>query len=257
MGRISTSVGLISGINTSDIIDQLIKLEQAPKTLLQNRKDKVTAQKDAYSGISTQLTTLQGLGRAFERPSTFAASTAQSSDDNVLTATTSAGASVGSFQFQVAGLVTAQQSVTGGFASADTALAAGNLTIELGGGNLNAQTDLSQLNGGAGVRRGLFRITHRSGKTQGIDTSAAVTLDDVVKKINTSLDISVRASVKGDKLTLTDSTGQTANDLKVEDLGDGHAAADLGIAGSASSDTLIGSDVNLLGSNLSLASLND
>src|SRR3954462_8976755 len=127
MGRISSSVRVISGIHTSDINQQLNQLEQAPKTLLQGRKDKVAAQKDAYSGISTQLTTLQGLGRAFERPSTFAASTAQSSDEGVLTATTSAGASVGSFQFQVARLVTAQQSVTGGFASADTALAAGDL----------------------------------------------------------------------------------------------------------------------------------
>src|SRR4051794_30801887 len=105
MGRISSSVGLVSGINTGDIIDQLIKLEQAPKTPLQNRKDKDPPQEAAYSSISTQWTPLQGLGGAFERPSTFAASTAQSSDDNVLTATTSAGASVGSFQFQVARLV--------------------------------------------------------------------------------------------------------------------------------------------------------
>ena len=90
MGRISTSVGLISGINTTDIINQLIQLEQAPKTLLQSRKDKVSAQKDAYTSISTELTTLQGLGRTFERPTTFSASTAQSSDENVLTASTSA-----------------------------------------------------------------------------------------------------------------------------------------------------------------------
>src|SRR6476469_8144294 len=209
MGRISTGVGLISGINSKDIIDQLIQLEQAPKTLLQSRKDKVTAQKDAYGGISTSLTDLQSIGRAFERPTTFTASDATSSDENVLTATTAAGAAVGSYQFQVARLVTAQQSVTGGFADPSAAVGSGPgaLTIEMGGGNLNAQTELATLNGGAGVRRGLFRVTDRSGKSAVIDTTAAVTVADVVKRINTSLDISVRASVSGDRLVLTDGTG--------------------------------------------------
>ena len=45
MGRISTGVGLVSGINSKDIIDQLIALESRPKDLLQARLDGVNQQK--------------------------------------------------------------------------------------------------------------------------------------------------------------------------------------------------------------------
>src|SRR3954447_5568744 len=132
MGRISSSVGLVSGINSKDIIDQLMSIEQQPKTLLKSRQATVNAQKDAFGGIQTTLTGLQTIARAFERPSTFTASTAKSSDENVLTATASASAAIGSFQFQVAQLVTAQQSVTGGFSKPDALVGAGTMTIEMG-----------------------------------------------------------------------------------------------------------------------------
>lgn len=257
MGTITSGVGLISGINSKDIIDQLMQIEERPKTLLQSRKDKLGAQRDAYNGISTDISSLTTAARAFQRPSTFTAATANSTDENVLTATTSAGAAVGSYQLQVARLVTSQQSVTAGFASTDATVKAGTMTIELGGGNLNSETELSDLNGGAGVRRGQFRISDRSGKTSVIDISAAVSLDDVVKKINTSLDVSVKATVQGDKLVLTDTTGSTANNLIVQDLADGHAAEDLGLVGNVAANALTGTSINSLGIGTALSQLND
>jgi flagellar capping protein FliD len=39
MGRITTGVGLVSGINSKDIIDQLMALEAKPKDTLQTRID--------------------------------------------------------------------------------------------------------------------------------------------------------------------------------------------------------------------------
>lgn len=257
MGRITTGVGLVSGINSKDIIDQLMQLEQRPKLLLQSRKDKLAEQRKAYKEIQDALSGLTSTARAFQRPSTFTAAAATSSDEDVLSATTTAGAAVGSYQFQVARMVTSQQSVTAGYASADAKVKAGTVTVEMGGGNLDAETTLASLNGGAGVRRGLFRVTDRSGKSAVIDTTAAVTVDDVVKKINTSLDVSVKATVKGDKLVLADASGSTANNLVVADLADGHAAEDLGIVGNVAGNTITGSDVNYLGINTALSGLND
>jgi flagellar hook-associated protein 2 len=257
MGTITSGVGLISGINSKDIIDQLMAIEQRPKLLLQSRKDKLGQQRDAYNDISTSITTLTTAARSFQRPSTFTAATANSSDENVLTATTTAGAAVGSYQIQVARMVTSQQSVSTGFASADSTVKAGTVTVEMGGGNLNTETALSQLNGGAGVRRGQFRITDRSGKSDIIDISSALSLDDVVKKINTSLDISVKASIQGNKLVLADSSGSTANNLVIQDLADGHAAEDLGIVGNVATNSLTGTDINKIGLNTALSSLND
>lgn len=256
MAQITSGVGLVSGINTGQIIDQLMAIESQPVTRLQTRITTANQQKQAYTDLQTQLQSLQSIGMALERPTTFLASTADSSNKDVLTATASAGAPQGTYQFQVAQLVSAQQSVSNGFTSATSQLQAGTFTIEMGGGNLNAQTNLSDLNGGAGVSRGLFRITDRSGKTDVIDTSAAVTLDDVVNKINTSLDISVKASIQGDHLVLGD-TSNGSGSLSVQDLAGGSSAQNLGIAGSTNSATFTGTSINYLGSGTAVSALND
>lgn len=257
MGTITSGIGLISGINTADIIDKLMQLEQAPKNLLQSRIDKITSQKTAYTSIQTKLASLRLSAQALKKIGTFNNAAATSGNENILTATAASGATVGSYQFQVARLVTTQQSVSAGFADFDKSpVGAGSITIEMGGGELRAPVALANLNGGAGVQRGSFRITDRSGQSAVIDTSDAVTLDDVVKKINSALDVNIKAEVSTDGLTLTDLTGGTGA-LTIQDLAGGSAAADLGIAQSVSASTLTGTSINKLGRGTALALLND
>jgi flagellar hook-associated protein 2 len=258
MGRISTGIGLVSNIDYRSIIDQLMKLEARPKDKIQERIDQSTKRKLAYTDLSTRLTGLRLTATTLKKPSTFQAASAASSNDDVLTATAANGAAIGSYQFNVARLVTTQQAVSAGFADFNTArVGAGTITIEQGGGELFTQTPLSQLNGGAGVRRGMFRITDRSGATAVIDTAAAVTLDDVVKQINTALGVTVRASIDGDRLLLTDLTGKTASNFIVTDVGDGKAALDLGIVANEASATIAGGDINYLGAKTLLDQVND
>lgn len=260
MGRISSGVGLISGINSKDIIDQLMALEARPKDRLRTRIEETNQQKLAYTDLSTRLTSLKLTGTRLKKPSTFEAAQTSSSNEDILSASATNGAAEGSYQFQVARLVTSQQLVSRGFTDiANVAVGAGTITLEQGGGEVSSQTLLSQLNGGAGVRRGVFRITDRAGSTAVVDISSAVSADDVVKKINTSLDVSVRASISGDKLVLSDTTGKTTSALKVEDLLEGHAAADLGLTTDSDGDanTITGGDINFLGRDLKLGELND
>ena len=258
MGQITSSVGLVSGINTGDIINQLMAIEARPVNLLQSRIDGINQQKLAYTGLSTQLASLNINGQSLDKQSTFQNATATSSDESVVTATAATGAAPGSYQVQVAQLVTTQQIISSGYADFNsTKIGAGTITIGVGGGELTTLNSLASLNGGAGASRGQFRITDRSGNSAIIDTSAAVTLQDVVKKINTSLDIQVHASIKNDSLVLTDTSGQTTSNLVVQDVADGHAAADLGIVGSVASDTLTGTDINYIGTNTQLSQLND
>src|ERR1700685_3454247 len=115
MGTITSSVGLISGINTGQIIDELMSIESQPIELLQNQLDTTSAQQQAFSTISTSLGTLQTTTQALEKPTTFNAATATSSNQNVLTAVAANGAAVGSYNLQVAQLVTTQQMVSNGF----------------------------------------------------------------------------------------------------------------------------------------------
>jgi flagellar hook-associated protein 2 len=256
MAQISSSVGLVSGINTGAIIDQLLALDQQPVTLLQTRIQSNDAQQTAYNDLQTQLQSIQTAAQALQLPSTFLSSTANSSNQNVLTATTSAGAPAGTYQFQVAQLVTAQQSISNGYASSSSTIAPGTISFELGGGGLSSQTALSSLNGGAGVAPGQFRITDKSGKTDVINTGNAVNLDDVVNDINNSLDISVHASIQNDHLVLTDTSGGSGS-LSVADLGSGSTAKSLGIAGTTNAATLTGSSVNYLSTSTELSTLND
>src|SRR3954452_13422243 len=155
MGRISSGVGLVSGINSKDIIDQLIALESRPKDLVQAKLDGVNQQKLAYTDLAARLAALKLTGTTLKKTPTFQAATATSSNEDVLTATAANGAAVGSYQFQVARLVTTQQLVTQGYADFNSSkIGAGTITIGQGGGELTALNPLSQLNGGAGVHRG-------------------------------------------------------------------------------------------------------
>src|SRR5438045_2206832 len=133
MGRITTGVGLISGINSGSIIDQLIQLESRPITQLQTRIDTANQHKLAFADLMTRLTSLNLNATALTKPSTFNNATVNSSNPSVLTATAAPSAQPGSYQFQVARTVTTQQLITGGFSDATTAtVGAAKLTTSAG-----------------------------------------------------------------------------------------------------------------------------
>ncbi|MGA2230262.1 MAG: flagellar filament capping protein FliD [Tepidisphaeraceae bacterium] len=260
MAQISSGVGLVSGINYQSLISQLIAIDEQPQEIVQSQINEAQAQQQAYQDLTNDLTGLQNIGNNLALPQTFAAATTTSSDPNTLTATAAEGAAVGTYQFQVAQLVSTQQLVTNGFANTNSApVGAGTLTIEEGGGQASSQTPLSQLNGGQGVDRGEFRITDRSGASAVVNISDAVTLDDVVSDINSAPNISVKATLTNNGIQLTDTSGQTTDNLTVTDLSGGTAAADLGIAGTAgpTSNTLTGTAINYIGAGTALGTLND
>lgn len=264
MGRITSGIGLVSGINSRDIIDQLMQIESRPKDLIQTRIESVKSQRTAYIDLSTRLTSLRLSATSLKKTTTFQSASATSSDEGVLTATASAGAAVGSYSFQVSRLVTTQQAVSRGFADFSNAKvfnqpspATTTITVETGGGEVTAENALNDLNGGVGVRRGQFRLTDRAGNSSIIDIGGAVSLQDVVKKINTTLDVAVKASIDGDKLLLTDQTNKTVSNLVVEDIGEGSTAKDLGILGNVAATTITGTDINFVGRSTNLDLLND
>ena len=260
MAQITSSVGLISGLNTADIINQLMSIEAQPVTLLQTQINNVSQQRSAFSDLATQIGTLKDAGTALKTASTFEAATATSSNQDVLTATAGANAAIGTYSFQVARLVTTQQSVSQGFADTDTStLSPGTITIGVGGGQISADNVLDDLNGGSGVTRGTFKITDKSGNTATIDDSSAVTLNDVVTAINTASGINVKATVVNNHLVITDQTGGSST-LSVTDVNDDNAATSLGIAGSdasGTSGTITGTSINYLSAATSLAKVND
>ena len=258
MSQITSSVGLISGINSADIIDQLIAIERRPIQQLENRNTTIKAQQTALQEISAKLLGLLGSAQGFTEERQFQATTASTSNENVITATSTASAVPGNYSFIVKQLVSGQQTVTRGFADRDTTpVGATTLSFDRGESRLDSKTELAQLNGGEGVQRGEIRITDRSGASALVDLSTALTIDEVVEEINATGGVNVIASTDGDRLVLQDASGSTAQDLVVADVGGRTTAADLGLVGSSSTGTLTGTQVNRVGLDTALSLLND
>ena len=255
---ITSSVGLISGINTGDIIDQLTELERRPIKNIERRNATLQAQTTAYQSINAQLLAMSNAVSAWTDDGTFRATTASSSNESVLAATSNNTAIPGNYAFTVKQLVSGQQTITRGFADRDASpFGATTLTFDSGKSRLDAKTELAQLNGGEGVERGRIRITDRAGNTAVVDLSTATTVDEVIEKINAAGSINVVASVDGDRFTLGDASGGTAVDLKVENVGNANTAGSLGLLGSSATGVLEGQQVNRVGLDTSLGRLND
>lgn len=257
MSSIRSTVGLNSGIDIAGIVSQLIAVQRAPAVRLEERVGSfqgvqagVQALEASVLGLSTSVATLGST-------STFEAVSTSNSDTSQLSVSAGTNAALGSFAFQSLRLARAEQRVSKGFANPDQqTLGTGTITLSQGG-KLATSTRLDTFNGGAGVKRGSIRITDRSGASSTIDLSKAFSINDVLSAINDDNSISVTASTSGGKLILTDSTGSTATNLIVEEVGTGQTAADLGIRQSVASTTLTGSDVHYLTDDFTLDQLND
>jgi len=260
MGQITSGVGIISGIDTASLIDQLLAIDARPKTLIQQRNAVLTSQQVAFQEINAKLLTAKLSADNLALTTTFNTTSAASSDTSVLDVSSGNSAVPGTYDFVVSRLVSTQQVITNGFADQDaTAIApsGGTLTFEAGDGKLTSDTQLSRLNGGNGISRGKIRITDRSGASEVIDLSTALSVDDVLEKINSASLVSVQASVDGDHFVISDTSGATSVDLAVSNVGSNGTATSLGLAGSIAGSTLTGSDINTISGSTRLDDIND
>ncbi len=259
MGQITTGIGLMSGLNIADIVDQLIQIDSRPKTLIENRNAVLQSQLAAFQEINARLLSLRTSSSTFVTSRTFQSTKATSSNEAVLTASSTTSATQGTYSFTVDKLVTSQQTITRGFANSDySPIGSGSLTFEKADARLDTDTRLGMLNGGSGVNRGYIRITDRSGESAIVDLTRAITVDDVLESINGTTGISVLATVDGDAIKVTDLTGQVVNDLSIANVGSTSTATGLGIAGtSGGTDEITGTQINSVGLNTVLSWLND
>jgi flagellar hook-associated protein 2 len=270
MSGISSGIGLISGINTSELIEQLMALERRPVQVLEQRVQQIDARKAAFLSLSAQMLAIRNSAANFNKPSFFNRFNANSSHPSLLTARATENAIPSTTRMRVHSLVTNHALISRGFADADrTPIGSGVITIEPERARVNRATELDVLNGGEGIRRGVMRITDRSGASADIDLSTALTVDDVLEAINTNTAISVRASVtgvtyqrddgssaSGDRVVIEDTSSGTGS-LSVIDINGGFMAQDFGIAGTSTTGRIDGHDVMRLDMNTPLALLND
>ena len=113
----TTSVdGLVSGLNTTQIISQLMQVAAQPQTDLRTAVAKENTVVSAYQSVNSKLLALQTAAEAFTAPSALVPtnptwqSVKATSSSSAVVATATAGATSGSFTFNVTGLAQAQVS---------------------------------------------------------------------------------------------------------------------------------------------------
>ncbi|MBW3541457.1 MAG: flagellar filament capping protein FliD [Planctomycetes bacterium] len=112
---------------------------------------------------------------------------------------------------------------------------------------------LHNLRGGAGIdQTGQISLTDRSGRTATIDLTGAESLDEVLVAINGAVDgggvplgLTARVNEIGHGIEIEDTTGSTASNLIIADVGGSTLAAQLGIAVNAAADSVASGPLSL------------
>ena len=112
---------------------------------------------------------------------------------------------------------------------------------------------LSNLRGGQGISQlGQISLTDRIGTSAVIDVSSAESLDEVLNAINaaasgggTKLKLTARVNDTGTGIVITDTSGASAGNLIVADVGGSTLAAELGIAVNAAQSSVSSGGLNL------------
>ncbi|ABC31512.1 Flagellar capping protein [Hahella chejuensis KCTC 2396] len=139
-----SSIGIGSGVLTSDLIEQLASAEREPtEKRLDLKEDEVTAKLSDLSRLKSAITDLRLSARTLSTPESMSSNTATSSGSSIgVTANTSA--KTGSYALTVSNLAVAQSLSSGTFADKDTTtVGTGTLSFTVGGVTENLTVDSS------------------------------------------------------------------------------------------------------------------
>ncbi len=126
--------GIISGLDTEEIISAILDVEKVPVTSMETKISDYETELSTYGELSSLLETFSSAASALNTSSDFSQYTASSSDTSVFTATGYPNATSGSYSISVDQLAQAQKLKSVAFGS-DEAVGAGTLTLQLGDGD--------------------------------------------------------------------------------------------------------------------------
>ena len=87
MGTISSSMGLISGMDIEGIVTQLMEIESRPKQQLETRMEELTERQTAMMKVQALVMSVQISAAGFNKDSIFQNKAVSSSNEDIITAT--------------------------------------------------------------------------------------------------------------------------------------------------------------------------
>ncbi len=257
MGRIQSNIGLATGLNITDTVDQLMKISSASRDRLQSRVKAFQSQQVSINELTALVIGVQLQTDRIGNVSNLSTTTPTSSKPDVVSVSSLGSPVPGTYSVRTIQTAQSSAGTSNAYSSASDKVSAGTFTVRTGG-FVDTSSRLDELRGGAGISLGSIRITDRSGSSKEIDLRSASSIDDVLRQINTTTGIKVNAKVSGDRIVLSDLTGQTTSNLIVEEVGDARTALDLGLGSvNLSANTATGDDIAFLATSSRLATLRD
>jgi len=132
--------GLVSGLDTDDIVTKLMEIEQKPLLRLQAKKADVTNELTAWRGLNTRIQALSVNTALLEKESSFQVRNVTSSDTDILTVSASAGINTSSYMVTVKALAQSHQISSQSYSSSDDEIGTGTVTITVGSATFEAIT---------------------------------------------------------------------------------------------------------------------
>ena len=256
MASISSSIGLVTGLDIGSLVKSYLAVSNNAVSRLTATATDASNQATALSVLAAQLASVQYIAKNLENSTTYAKTSASSSDSSV-TAHVSDSPTVGTYTVTPLQAVSTQQLVAEGVASTSSLLGTGTVTFRYGR-DLEDSVGLDEINGGDGFDRGSIKITDRAGTSTVIDLTKAASINDVLDAINNQTDVQVAAVCVDDKIKLIDSSGSTTSNLIVSEVNGGTTAASLGLdIINVAATTANSSSIYNLSSDLALDCIND
>jgi flagellar hook-associated protein 2 len=203
--------GLASGFDWKSLVDQLADVERAPQTRLRTEQGTLRQRNNAYTGIKTQLSTLQTRVKALMESDLYSARAVSTSDATSASASVSAGAATGSYLFRFTQL-----------ASAASQVGTSNVAAPLNGTDDVSALSLSSAGFSRSVSEGSFTVNGKQ-----VAVASGDTLGQVFQKISDATGGAVTANYSSaqDKITFSSaspiilgSAYDTSNFLQVTKL---------------------------------------
>ena len=213
-GTISVD-GLISGLKTSEIIDQLAAAYRAPITQLEEKKESYTTKLNLWQTINTKLLALKSSALELSLSSTFLVKRAIVAGD-ALSVSPGSGAQEGTYVFTVESLAKVHQIATAlAYADTDTTrFGEGTITIAMGGKVTEIAIDASN-NTLSGIRDAINRAG-AGVKASIVKTSEGYRLLLVGEKAGTENAVTVDVALSGGEALLSEwTTIQEAQNARV------------------------------------------
>jgi flagellar hook-associated protein 2 len=135
-----SSPGIGSGLDISGIISKLMQVEQRPLVQLGTKEAKQQTQLSAFGSLKSALSSFQDSVKALTKPNLFNGYKTSLTDTTLATISASSSTIAGTHDIEVQALAQAQKITSETFATTDTAIGSGTLTITLGAYNSDNNT---------------------------------------------------------------------------------------------------------------------